>query len=282
MTVIRIKKHETKFVVLQKEILENPKISLKSKGLWAFCMAKPDNWEFHVKQLADTLKEAKDSIGSAIKELEQFGYCRKIQIKDSKGKFLPFDYEIYETSQLKKCLPQQDFPLADYPVPENPQLIKNDLSNHIEKEEREEAPPPPPLFKSGKVIFELSKLFLLETEFGVEQTKAMIARLDDYAHIKPKKFKEYADHYRVLRNWLTDEKEKKTVTSPKEMFKQTSLEIAKKIKELYKDDHKIHVGVDHIEFIFGPRSTIVGFTDYGFRDQVISNLRKMNLPIDGL
>lgn len=137
MSVIRVK-HEKNYVVLQKEILENPKISLKAKGLWAFCMAKPDDWEFHVTQLADSLLEAKDALMTGIKELIKFGYMVKIQNKRTNGQWDEVDYEIFETSRgLKECLPQLDLPLADRPVADNPPLpsikekeLKKEYTNH--------------------------------------------------------------------------------------------------------------------------------------------------------
>lgn len=127
MTVIRIK-HDKNYVVLQKEILENPNISLKTKGFWAYCMSKPDDWVFHVHQLVSTLKEGVTAIRGCIKELEKHGYIIKSQKKKERGQFDSFDYEVYETSRFKKSLPQSGFPHADDPLTENQPLLSNNLN----------------------------------------------------------------------------------------------------------------------------------------------------------
>jgi hypothetical protein len=143
MSVFRVK-HQENFVVLHKEILENPNISLKAKGLWAFCMSKPNDWEFHVKQLETTLLEGKDALYNIINELLHFGYCRRITNKDEKGKWTTVDYEIYENTflnkndaRLKKRVPNPGFPDTD-----NPQLLKNDKKLSIEKRVKKEKKTP--------------------------------------------------------------------------------------------------------------------------------------------
>lgn len=132
MSVIRVN-HERNYVVLQKECLENSNISLKAKGLWAYCLSKPDHWEFHINQLVDSVKEGRDSIRSAMEELIKYGYCIRTQNKDDLGKWTTVDYEIFETSQLKKCLPRTGFPQTGFPLTDNPPLVSNDrkVSNDL-------------------------------------------------------------------------------------------------------------------------------------------------------
>lgn len=140
MSVIRVK-HETHYVVLNKEILENPNISLKAKGLWAFCMAKPDHWEFHITQLESSLKEGKKCLYNALQELTKFGYCMKVQGKDEYGKFTAVDYEIFETSQIQKILPQSPFGHAADRHAEKEPLV----SNECEQVKKEIVCPTPPV-----------------------------------------------------------------------------------------------------------------------------------------
>lgn len=139
MSVIRVKKHLENYVILHKEILENAEISLKSKGLWAFCMAKPDDWEFHVEQLEKTLKEGEKALYSALEELIEFGYVKRVQGKGPKGRFQATDYEIFETSQLKKCLPHRPFGDADNGRADKAELLRNNYTKELKKP----IPPPP-------------------------------------------------------------------------------------------------------------------------------------------
>lgn len=133
MSVIRIKKTEN-YVVLAKECLENPNLSFKAKGLWAYCMGRPNDWEFKIIHLIKVSKDGEDAIYSAIKELEQEGYCKKMQ-PNKNGKFQSVDYEMYEVSILKKCLPQPDFPDAGNPRAGNPALLSNDKTNSSSSKE---------------------------------------------------------------------------------------------------------------------------------------------------
>jgi hypothetical protein len=142
MSVIRIKKHQANYVCLQKEILENDQISLKAKGFWAFCMAKPDDWEFKLKNLIKTLLEGREAIYKALQELIKFGYCRRIQNKDAYGRWTTVDYEILETSQLKEKLPQTCFPDPDNRHTENQHLLSIN-GNQVKKR----LTPIPPLDK---------------------------------------------------------------------------------------------------------------------------------------
>lgn len=124
MSVFRVKKHQKNYVVINKVALENPNLSFKAKGLWAYCMSRHDDWEFHIAHLKTVSKEGEDAIYSAIKELISEGYAEKQQ-DNSKGKFGPVDYFIYE-EPLKKCLPQTDYPVAGNPLAGNRGLLSNE------------------------------------------------------------------------------------------------------------------------------------------------------------
>jgi hypothetical protein len=145
MAVKRIP-HSRNYVVLQKEVLEDSNLSLKAKGLWAYCMAKPDDWSFHLIQLATVLKEGITAIRSTIKELIENGYCKRIQSKTSNGRFDSYDYEILE---IKEILPQSGFPNAAKASVVNPTLLSKD-SNQVKKDNKQGSTNPAP--KKGNVV----------------------------------------------------------------------------------------------------------------------------------
>jgi len=122
MSVIRVK-HQDNYVIIQKSVLEDPNLSFKAKGLWAYCMSRPNHWEFHVSHLAKVSKEGRDAIYSAINELEEQGYVKKVQ-RRSNGRFVGFDYEV---SEIKIILPLTGFPLTANPLTANPQLVSIDV-----------------------------------------------------------------------------------------------------------------------------------------------------------
>lgn len=129
MSVLRVD-HQKNYVVINKEALEDKNLSFKAKGLWAYCMSRPNDWEFHVSHLAKISKDGEDSIYSAIKELVDNGYCEKVQ-GSYKGRFTKVDYVIRE---IKIILPLRDFPDAVFPDAENPGVLSNECLPSIEKE----------------------------------------------------------------------------------------------------------------------------------------------------
>lgn len=153
MTVIRVK-HQTKYVVINKTALEDGRLSFKAKGIWAYCMSRPDNWEFHISHLATVSKEKEDAIYSGIKELIECGYCEKTQENKGKGAgkgrgcFGPVDYVVYE-EPIQKSFTEPDFTVASQQVPENPALLsKESLPN---KEKELSCYPPPVVSDSQKI-----------------------------------------------------------------------------------------------------------------------------------
>ena len=124
MSVIRLQKHTDKYVILDKTFLEDQRISLKLKGFLAYCLSKPDHWEFRVLQLASVLKEGRDAIRSVIQEGEEYGYISSTQSKSACGQFTERDYVVHELS-IKKETPETGFPAPacqapDYQAPEKP------------------------------------------------------------------------------------------------------------------------------------------------------------------
>ena len=78
------------------ELLNNPDISFKAKGLYAYLNSKPDNWDFSVESIAAQVKEGIDSVRGGIHELEKFGYLKRIKYQNEKG-YWEIDYMLFET-----------------------------------------------------------------------------------------------------------------------------------------------------------------------------------------
>ncbi len=127
MSVIRVK--HRRYTVIENEALENPNLSFKAKGLLAYCMSRPDDWEFRANHLSTVSTEAREATLSALKELENEGYLTRVQKRDN-GKFDSYDYEICD---VKKSLPQTGFPFTGKPLTDNPQLLNTDKQTSTEK-----------------------------------------------------------------------------------------------------------------------------------------------------
>jgi len=124
MSVLRVRKSEN-FVSIDKRFLEDPNLSLKLKGFLAYCLSKPNDWEFYVRQMASVLKESKTALYSVINEGIQFGYIIRSEQRIENGRFSGCDYEIFELPQIKNISTVSQNPDADVQEPENVQLLKN-------------------------------------------------------------------------------------------------------------------------------------------------------------
>lgn len=67
--------------------LNDPKLSLKAKGLWAFIMSKPDDWDINYRGLSKQLKEGQRAILGALKELEDSGYLERGITRHENGRY---------------------------------------------------------------------------------------------------------------------------------------------------------------------------------------------------
>lgn len=131
--LIRTRHNKDKpYVQINTSALRNPNLSLKAKGLFSVLMANADDWEIHVADLCKRLKEGRDAIYSALKELIEQGYCVRTQrrYKDpqtGKWKFEGVEYVLYEenSKEFKESLPLTGFPLTDFPYTEKPDALSN-------------------------------------------------------------------------------------------------------------------------------------------------------------
>lgn len=107
MSVIRVNKTKN-YTVLSNYHFKEKGMSLKAKGLLSLMLSLPDDWNYSISGLVKLSKDGKDSVMSALGELEKFGYLLRTRVKNDKGQFSGVEYHIYEQ-------PQQDFPMAEIP-----------------------------------------------------------------------------------------------------------------------------------------------------------------------
>ena len=138
MAVFRIEKTRD-YTVMSNHHLRNAGLSLKSKGLLSMMLSLPEDWNYTTRGLAKICKEGTDSIGSALKELEQAGYIVRNRLRDSKGKIVDVEYVIYETPHPPDTgQPCEDEPDTACPDTENPDMDNPCLENRpqLNKEKR--------------------------------------------------------------------------------------------------------------------------------------------------
>ena len=114
MSVVRVHKSKN-FTVMSNYHFKEKKMSLKAKGLLSLMLSLPDTWNYSVSGLVTLSKDGKDSVMSALGELEKFGYLKRERVTNEKGQFAGIEYNIYEE-------PQQEKPIAANPIEENSAL----------------------------------------------------------------------------------------------------------------------------------------------------------------
>ena len=100
MSIMRI--HKTKnFTIMSNYHFKEKGMSLKAKGLLSLMLSLPDDWNYSIAGLVKLSKDGKDSVMSALSELEKFGYLTRIKLINDKGQFAGVEYHIYEEPQAE-------------------------------------------------------------------------------------------------------------------------------------------------------------------------------------
>ena len=136
MSVFRINK-TANYTVMSNHHFKEKGMSLKAKGLLSLMLSLPDDWDYSISGLATLSKDGKDSIMSALAELEKFGYLSRARITNEKGQFAGVEYNIYEIPQEKK--PNTDKPNSateelENPNTENAVQLNTNLTNSLYNE----------------------------------------------------------------------------------------------------------------------------------------------------
>lgn len=108
------KKQVIPFTQVPNNLLYDPDISFKAKGLWAYMNAKPDGWNFSADRISMETKEERKAILAGLKELSGAGYITAKKLKDGRIEYT-LHWEVATTSmsepKLKKPEP------APEPIP---------------------------------------------------------------------------------------------------------------------------------------------------------------------
>lgn len=91
------------YVILNKSFLEDAKLSAKAKGILAYLLSRPDNWETRTEQLIAVMRDGRDSILSGLTELEKAGYFERSPVRDPKTKRIShWIKNVYECPTVKQ------------------------------------------------------------------------------------------------------------------------------------------------------------------------------------
>jgi len=128
---ICFEKAEVNFTIIANNVLRDSRVSLKARGLYATIQGFPDGWKLSIKGLESILKDGRDSIRSALKELIDLGYIDYSKFQNEKGHWQhKYKLQICPKQQENEEKPTSEKPKCEKPKYENrTQLINNNQIN---------------------------------------------------------------------------------------------------------------------------------------------------------
>jgi len=108
---IRLAGDASRYLVLDRSMMDDPRLSFRAKGLLAYLLSLPESSSFEITGLAAVSTEGRGAIETALKELEDAGYCRQMKEPDEGGVLQPIvvvysssRVPLLESQRLKKLL----------------------------------------------------------------------------------------------------------------------------------------------------------------------------------
>lgn len=136
--MIRRGKRPDRYVILGNDLVRNPHVSFRARGILAYLLSMPEGWETNSNRLAATSpREGRDAIRTALRELETAGYLTRKREQNAAGQWRTVTIVTDEPGENLGENPvdkpaSNPQPETDKPAPANPALIetptKKDLS----------------------------------------------------------------------------------------------------------------------------------------------------------
>ena len=94
-TIFRVEK-TANYTVMSNTHLKDRRLSYKSKGLLSVILSLPPEWDYTITGLSIIAADGVDSVKTAIRELEKYGYVTRRQLRDERGRMAQNEYLVYE------------------------------------------------------------------------------------------------------------------------------------------------------------------------------------------
>ncbi len=94
-TVFRVEK-TANYTVMSNCHLKDRRLSYKAKGLLSEILSLPPDWDYTLSGLAVIAKDGVDSVRTAVRELEKYGYLVRSQKRDERGRMSANECIVYE------------------------------------------------------------------------------------------------------------------------------------------------------------------------------------------
>lgn len=116
---------KSRYGVVPNQVLNDPRLSLKAKGLFAYLQSKPEDWSFSLERIATQTKDQIDGVRTAVHELERFGFLKRSPFRNPEGLWAGYNYILLDSPSL-------DLPTTVLPTLENGDTLSNKDSSKKE------------------------------------------------------------------------------------------------------------------------------------------------------
>lgn len=189
--------------------LKDKHLSLKAIGLLSVVLGLPEDWHYTVNGLVGIVKDGKDSVESAIKELKKNGYLRvdKIYPNENSNR-IQYQYTFFENPQEVVFQPLENQEVETQ-VLENPYAYKytnkqntNKLNTNTQSKHK---------YGEYQHVLLTDKEHTHLLELYGNSLDDHIKILDEYIETSGKKYK---NHSLVIQKWVHDEWTKRNKNNP--------------------------------------------------------------------
>ena len=137
------KQHKDGFTTIGNELIQNPALSWKARGIIIYLLSMPEDWLFNLEDLSNRAPEGRSALRSGIKELEDLGYVHIVRERQDNGQWDGWIWYVYEEPQ-----PRCENRTSVNSTSEKKTLQRKQSTKKTEtKEDRRDAPTPDGVFE---------------------------------------------------------------------------------------------------------------------------------------
>lgn len=98
--MIHRSEYDKDYTRVKNGFVNDESLSLEAKGFMLVLLSFPDDWEFSIKGLAYRLKLSEYNVMRLIKELKSAGYVTQKKVKNKRGQFVTYEWDVYDLPEL--------------------------------------------------------------------------------------------------------------------------------------------------------------------------------------
>lgn len=133
--IIRAPKDNHCFTKIARVCLQDQRLSWKARGLLAYLLSKPDDWNIQGRELLHASDhDKKSSVQSGMAELVKYGYAKLIVKRGARGRVEGREYIIAEIPDVLCNREQENLSVGDDREQENLSIGERQQNGHVHRE----------------------------------------------------------------------------------------------------------------------------------------------------